>query len=108
MNERRGSTTRAVWPARADLVDYDANQRRVLAAIDLHWIDVVVTGLPGDRGAVGTVADALGDESGAEGVSAEFGQRGGVLRTVLDHLAAHGPLLIVVDQPNTIGALPAL
>ncbi|MFG3621360.1 IS110 family transposase [Nocardia sp. NPDC047654] len=28
------------------------------------------------------------------------------LRAVFDQLAAHGPLLIVVDQPNTIGALP--
>ncbi|WP_067837389.1 IS110 family transposase [Nocardia lijiangensis] len=28
------------------------------------------------------------------------------LRAVFDKLAAHGPLLIVVDQPNTIGALP--
>lgn len=28
------------------------------------------------------------------------------LRTVFDRLATHGPLLIVVDQPNTIGALP--
>ncbi|OFV79057.1 hypothetical protein RERY_02680 [Rhodococcus erythropolis] len=28
------------------------------------------------------------------------------LRTVFDRLAAHGPGLIVVDQPNTIGALP--
>lgn len=29
------------------------------------------------------------------------------LRTVFDRLAAHGPVLIVVDQPNTIGALTA-
>jgi transposase len=28
------------------------------------------------------------------------------LRAVFDRLATHGPLLIVVDQPNTIGALP--
>ncbi|MGW4720932.1 IS110 family transposase [Nocardia sp. NPDC004260] len=28
------------------------------------------------------------------------------LRAVFDKLAAHGPILIVVDQPNTIGALP--
>ncbi|MFD9966550.1 IS110 family transposase [Amycolatopsis sp. NPDC058986] len=28
------------------------------------------------------------------------------LRAVFDKLAAHGPLLVVVDQPNTIGALP--
>ncbi|MGY4101240.1 IS110 family RNA-guided transposase [Nocardia sp. R16R-3T] len=28
------------------------------------------------------------------------------LRAVFEKLAAHGPLLIVVDQPNTIGALP--
>ncbi|MEU6587596.1 IS110 family transposase [Nocardia sp. NPDC046763] len=28
------------------------------------------------------------------------------LRAVFDQLAARGPLLIVVDQPNTIGALP--
>ncbi|SUE28347.1 IS110 family transposase [Nocardia farcinica] len=28
------------------------------------------------------------------------------LRAVFNKLAAHGPLLIVVDQPNTIGALP--
>ncbi|MET9490054.1 IS110 family transposase [Nocardia sp. NPDC006630] len=28
------------------------------------------------------------------------------LRAVFERLAAHGPLLIVVDQPNTIGALP--
>ncbi len=28
------------------------------------------------------------------------------LRSVFDKLAAHGRLLIVVDQPNTIGALP--
>lgn len=28
------------------------------------------------------------------------------LRAVFDRLAAHGPLLIIVDQPNTIGALP--
>ncbi len=28
------------------------------------------------------------------------------LRAVFDKLATHGPLLIVVDQPNTIGALP--
>ncbi|UAK31250.1 IS110 family transposase [Nocardia asteroides] len=28
------------------------------------------------------------------------------LRALFDQLAAHGPLLIVVDQPNTIGALP--
>ncbi len=28
------------------------------------------------------------------------------LRVVFDHLATHGPVLIVVDQPNTIGALP--
>lgn len=28
------------------------------------------------------------------------------LRTVFDRLSAHGPVLIVVDQPNTIGALP--
>ncbi|WP_432279225.1 IS110 family transposase [Nocardia brasiliensis] len=28
------------------------------------------------------------------------------LRATFDQLAAHGPLLIVVDQPNTIGALP--
>lgn len=28
------------------------------------------------------------------------------LRTVFDRLAAYGPVLIVVDQPNTIGALP--
>lgn len=28
------------------------------------------------------------------------------LRTMFDQLAARGPLLIVVDQPNTIGALP--
>jgi len=28
------------------------------------------------------------------------------LRTVFDRLATHGPVLIVVDQPNTIGALP--
>lgn len=30
----------------------------------------------------------------------------GRLRAVFDRLATHGPLLIVVDQPNTIGALP--
>ncbi|MGW4331092.1 IS110 family transposase [Nocardia sp. NPDC004573] len=30
------------------------------------------------------------------------------LRAVFDKLAAHGPLLIVVDQPNTIGALPVI
>ena len=28
------------------------------------------------------------------------------LRAVFDHLATHGAVLIVVDQPNTIGALP--
>ncbi|MEW1883278.1 IS110 family transposase [Rhodococcus sp. NPDC080181] len=28
------------------------------------------------------------------------------LRAVFDRLATHGPVLIVVDQPNTIGALP--
>lgn len=28
------------------------------------------------------------------------------LKAVFDRLAAHGPLLIVVDQPATIGALP--
>lgn len=28
------------------------------------------------------------------------------LRTVFDQLATHGELLIIVDQPNTIGALP--
>ena len=28
------------------------------------------------------------------------------LRAVFDQLATHGPILIVVDQPNTIGALP--
>lgn len=28
------------------------------------------------------------------------------LRAVFDRLATHGPLLIIVDQPNTIGALP--
>jgi len=28
------------------------------------------------------------------------------LRAVFDQLAKHGPILIVVDQPNTIGALP--
>jgi transposase len=28
------------------------------------------------------------------------------LRTLLDKLAAHGPVLVVVDQPATIGALP--
>ncbi len=28
------------------------------------------------------------------------------LRAMFDRLATHGPLLIVVDQPNTIGALP--
>ena len=28
------------------------------------------------------------------------------LRAVFDRLATHGPLLIVVDQPNTIGTLP--
>jgi hypothetical protein len=28
------------------------------------------------------------------------------LRAVFDRLAAHGPILIVVDQPNMIGALP--
>jgi transposase len=28
------------------------------------------------------------------------------LRTLLDKLATHGPLLVVVDQPATIGALP--
>ena len=28
------------------------------------------------------------------------------LRAVFDQLAAHGRVLIVVDQPNTIGALP--
>ncbi len=29
-----------------------------------------------------------------------------LLRAVFDQLATHGPTLIVVDQPNTIGALP--
>ncbi|MEO6081912.1 MAG: transposase, partial [Umezawaea sp.] len=28
------------------------------------------------------------------------------LREVFDKLAAHGRVLVVVDQPNTIGALP--
>ena len=28
------------------------------------------------------------------------------LRAVFDHLATRGPVLIVADQPNTIGALP--
>ena len=28
------------------------------------------------------------------------------LRAVFDGLAAHGPVLVIVDQPNTIGALP--
>ena len=28
------------------------------------------------------------------------------LRTVFDRLAEHGPVLVIVDQPNTIGALP--
>ncbi|UZF42928.1 IS110 family transposase [Rhodococcus rhodochrous] len=28
------------------------------------------------------------------------------LRAVFDHLAEHGPVLVIVDQPNTIGALP--
>ena len=28
------------------------------------------------------------------------------LRAVFDGLAAHGPILVIVDQPNTIGALP--
>ncbi len=28
------------------------------------------------------------------------------LRAVFDGLAASGPLLVIVDQPNTIGALP--
>jgi transposase len=28
------------------------------------------------------------------------------LRAMFDKLAAHGPILVVVDQPNTIGALP--
>jgi Transposase len=29
------------------------------------------------------------------------------LRALFDKLVAHGPLLVVVDQPATIGALPA-
>lgn len=28
------------------------------------------------------------------------------LRSVFDRLAVHGPVLVIVDQPNTIGALP--
>jgi hypothetical protein len=28
------------------------------------------------------------------------------LREMFDRLAQHGPILVVVDQPNTIGALP--
>ncbi len=28
------------------------------------------------------------------------------LRAVFDRLAVHGPVLVIVDQPNTIGALP--
>ncbi|MCD2158386.1 IS110 family transposase, partial [Rhodococcus cerastii] len=28
------------------------------------------------------------------------------LRTVFDNLARYGPVLVIVDQPHTIGALP--
>ena len=36
-------------------------------------------GLPGNRGSVGAVAGASCDKAGAEGVTAQFGQRGGVV-----------------------------
>lgn len=46
------------------------------------------------------------DTDGRRLFDAELAQDEGRLREILDRLADHGPVLMVVDQPNTIGALP--
>lgn len=55
---------------------------RVFASVDLDGVEAGVAGLAGDCGAVGAVTGALGDEPGAEGMSAEFGEGGGVVAGV--------------------------
>ncbi|NIL86988.1 hypothetical protein RhoFasGS6_04402 [Rhodococcus fascians] len=67
----------------------------MLAAVHLDRVETCVTCLAGDGGSVGTVAGALGDEAGAERVSAEFGECGGVISgafgAAADGLVDRGP-----------------
>lgn len=56
---------------------------RVKAARRFAALMIGVTGLAGDRGSVGTVAAALGDIAGTEGIFAEFGDGSGAITSVL-------------------------
>lgn len=67
----------------------------MFAAVHFDGVEAGVAGLAGDRGSVGTVAGALGDEACAERVSAEFGKCCGVVAGVFgasaDGLVDRGP-----------------
>lgn len=54
----------------------------MFSAVHLYRIEAGVAGLASDCRAVGAVAGALGDEAGAQGVTPEFSQRGGVVAGV--------------------------
>lgn len=75
----------------------------MFAAVCLDRVETGVTGLAGDRGAIGTVAGALGDEPGAQGVTTELEELGGVVSGVLG-AAADGP----VDRGPDSAAVPRL
>lgn len=46
------------------------------------------------------------DANGTKLYDKQLPQQEAALVTVIEHLQQHGPVLLVVDQPNTIGALP--
>ena len=59
----------------------------MFASIHLDGVEAGVAGLAGNGGAVGTVAGALGDETGSERVATELGQGGGVVAGVFSAAA---------------------